>query len=340
MEEQKEYYSYEDIFFSVIVPIYQVKEYLKESIESIIKQNTDSCEIILVDDGSTDGSAELCDVFAAENGYVRIIHQENAGLSAARNTGIKAASGIYIVLLDGDDKLCINALNSLYDHLIMNNYPDVAAHRRMAFDDDGNTEDYPYLYGDYIDSYNSNAEAFMKFQNMPIGNMGAWNFTVKREYIIEKDLFFYEGICHEDEEWVPRILLSGGRLSFSDIVFYGYRRDRAGSITKTLNIKRLYDKLFIAEHLQYIFSDSDEETRKSITYRCCSLVFGTICQMGEYKQIEGYHELSSVVKEKIQLLKKSTKKIHRMAYFGIKAIGLNYMVNFLYFLSKEQRGQK
>ena len=141
MQEQNESYDTEEIFFSVIVPIYQVKKYLKESMESVLNQNADNYEIILVDDGSADGSAELCDAYAAENRHVRIIHQKNAGLSAARNTGIKAANGIYIVLLDGDDKLCTNALNSLYVYLIANGCPDVAAHRRVAFDDAGNTED-------------------------------------------------------------------------------------------------------------------------------------------------------------------------------------------------------
>ena len=340
MQEQNESYDTEEIFFSVIVPIYQVKKYLKESMESVLNQNADNYEIILVDDGSADGSAELCDAYAAENRHVSIIHQNNAGLSAARNTGIKAANGIYIVLLDGDDKLCTNALNSLYVYLIANGCPDVAAHRRVAFDDAGNTEDYPYLYADYIGRFHSNAEAFMRFQNMPVGNMGAWNFTVKRKYMIRNNLFFFEGIYHEDEEWVPRILLSGGTLSFSDNVFYGYRTDREGSITKTLNIKRIYDKLFITDHLQNIFSGSDEETRQSIMYRCCSLLFGILCQMKEYKHFKEYNKMASAVKEQIPLLKKSAKKIHRIAYYGIKIAGFNCMMNFLYFISRKQREQK
>jgi len=90
--------------YSVVVPVYNAEKYLESCVSSVMAQRSaSSYEIILVDDGSTDGSAQLCDRYARELPCVKVIHQANQGVSAARNTGIAAASGTYILFLDGDD---------------------------------------------------------------------------------------------------------------------------------------------------------------------------------------------------------------------------------------------
>ena len=88
---------------SVIVPVYNVKKYLKQCVISILNQDYSNLELILVDDGSTDGSGDICDIFKDEFPSILVIHQENQGLSAARNTGTKAATGYYISYIDSDD---------------------------------------------------------------------------------------------------------------------------------------------------------------------------------------------------------------------------------------------
>ena len=88
---------------SVIVPIYNIKQYLPRCIDSIRNQTLKDIEIILIDDGSTDGSSEICDQYAAVDPRVRVLHKENEGLSAARNDGIQMARADYIMFVDGDD---------------------------------------------------------------------------------------------------------------------------------------------------------------------------------------------------------------------------------------------
>ena len=89
---------------SVIVPVYNMKIYLKRCMKTLIMQTQDNYEIILVDDGSTDGSSEICDEYAKENpDLIRVIHKENGGLSSARNAGIEEATGRYIIFPDPDD---------------------------------------------------------------------------------------------------------------------------------------------------------------------------------------------------------------------------------------------
>lgn len=106
----------EHIAISVIVPIYNTKPYLAECIESILAQKINvPIEVLLIDDGSTDGCGEVCDKYAARDERVRVIHQENQGLSAARNAGIDAAKGRYYSFIDSDDVVLPRFLQTLYD---------------------------------------------------------------------------------------------------------------------------------------------------------------------------------------------------------------------------------
>lgn len=101
------------LLFSIIVPIYNVKEYIGRTLQSILNQTLCNFEIIAIDDGSTDGSGELLDDIAAKDPRIRVFHQPNAGVSAARNLGLDEAKGEWIVFVDGDDALCKNALEVL-----------------------------------------------------------------------------------------------------------------------------------------------------------------------------------------------------------------------------------
>lgn len=102
---------------SVIVPIYNVEQYLGRCINSILKQTYTNIEIILVDDGSPDGSPEICDKFADEDSRIVVIHQQNQGLSAARNAGLKIANGEYVCFVDSDDYIDENMISILYTNM-------------------------------------------------------------------------------------------------------------------------------------------------------------------------------------------------------------------------------
>ncbi|MBQ8769519.1 MAG: glycosyltransferase family 2 protein, partial [Oscillospiraceae bacterium] len=91
------------MFFSVVVPVYNVENYLKECVDSILRQSFADFELILVDDGSKDGSGAICDAYALGDARVKVIHKENGGQSTARNAGVRAAAGEYAVFLDSDD---------------------------------------------------------------------------------------------------------------------------------------------------------------------------------------------------------------------------------------------
>ena len=100
---------------SIIVPVYQVKDYIDECVESLLRQTYTNLEILLVDDGSTDGSGAICDEYARRDNRIRVIHQENQGLSAARNAGLDRATGEYVAFVDSDDAVLPDFIETLYD---------------------------------------------------------------------------------------------------------------------------------------------------------------------------------------------------------------------------------
>lgn len=103
--------------FSFIMPVFQCEKYLAASIQSVLCQDYSDWELILVDDGSTDSSPAICDTFVKKDGRIRVLHQENGGPSAARNAGLKAATGEYVLFIDSDDRFEPNTLSILCEHL-------------------------------------------------------------------------------------------------------------------------------------------------------------------------------------------------------------------------------
>lgn len=232
---------------SVVIPVYNVEDYLCRCVESVLKLSFD-IEVLLVDDGSTDRSGELCDELAAMDSRIRIIHQSNGGLSAARNTGILNSTGDYILFLDSDDFLDPAETESL--HSCCNSGADVV----MG------------LYRNYYteqDRYEpENSPAFLKmsglvtaeqFLNAVPGDgqtcyMTAWRFVVRREFLLNNELFFYPGIYHEDEEWTQRMLCIIDSIYVSHSWFYQYRQARAGAITSSVKPKAVWDTVLILEN--------------------------------------------------------------------------------------------
>ena len=101
-------------YFSIIIPVYNVEKYLHQCVKSVLNQTFEELEIILVDDGSPDGCPKICDEFAKKDPRAKVIHQANAGLSAARNAGLKVATGTYITFVDSDDYIAPDYISYLF----------------------------------------------------------------------------------------------------------------------------------------------------------------------------------------------------------------------------------
>ena len=223
----------EHIAVSVIVPIYNTKPWLRECVQSIRDQSqtfAEPYEILLVDDGATDGCGELCDELAAEDSRIRVIHQENQGLSAARNTGIDAAAGRYYAFVDSDDILRPGYLKKLYDACEAHDaYMAVCAVEDVA--ENGDSLDPPSYTDPTATGVFVGKELLNNFYS-PNGTYYtvAWNKLYRAE--VWKLLHYPEGRLHEDDFVAHRLFWRCDRVVCLADHLYCYRL-RGGSICRT-----------------------------------------------------------------------------------------------------------
>lgn len=243
---------------SIIVPIYNVAAYLRKCVDSMLVQDISDYEIILVDDGSTDDSGAIADEIVKEaignSPTLRVIHQSNAGLSAARNTGIAAATGDYILFVDSDDYLQPNVLGALMEQVERDNldvlrfrYQNVRENGEVFVPHEGMKTDY--------NNYSSEPTDGLTFLNDRM-----WVQCYVVQFLVKTDIvrqeLFTPGIYFEDTDWTPRMLLRAKRVGSIDLVVYNYLW-REGSITLsqkdiTKMRKQLHDKLILIEKLNIL----------------------------------------------------------------------------------------
>lgn len=223
-----------NIAVSVIVPIYNVEEYLKACLESLERQTLQNIEVILVNDGSTDGSENIARQYVDRYKKFSLIDRENGGLSAARNSGIKNATGKYIYFLDSDDYLIDTALERMYQKAEEENL-DVLKFSAYNFEDGKDAERVweTYKYeGEYPDVY-TGVELLNRMRcNGDNGIVSCDLIFTRRNIIRENSLEFYEGIIHEDNLFHWQLLAVCKRVRVLNEPLY-CRRNRQGSITGT-----------------------------------------------------------------------------------------------------------
>ena len=233
------------MLFSIILPVYNVEKYLQECVESILKQTYKDYEIILVDDGSTDKSPEICDRLSEQNPCVKTVHKKNGGQSDARNAGTKTAQGDYILYIDSDDFIIAkDFLEKLTDKT--KNSPDLIFYKYSKYyDTQKRLADCTFSLKSAADkvSYADKIHSLVKddaFYGM------AWIKAIKRAVITDNDIFFDTGLVCEDMDWNYYITLYSQSVEILDEAFIAYRQ-REGSVTATMKIKNLTDFIYILE---------------------------------------------------------------------------------------------
>ena len=224
---------------SIIVPIYNVEQYLPKCVDSLLNQDVDNYEIILVDDGSTDGSGAICDEYSQlkigdRRLNITVVHRQNGGLSAARNSGINVAQGEYLMFVDSDDYIEPNVLGGLFSQIEQDNL-DV-----LRYDFRNVNEQYEEFHPNKDPKRDVDLSATIvdgeTFLNERLGpGCYAWQFILRRDLIYSRlsaldSCLFTEGIYFEDTEWTPRMLVRAKRVASTKKVVYNYLW-RSGSIT-------------------------------------------------------------------------------------------------------------
>ena len=235
--------------FSVIIPVYNVEAYLRECLDSVLHQTFEDWEAICVNDGSTDNSAAILEEYGHKDGRFKIFSQSNSGLSAARNTGLKAATGEYVLFLDSDDWLESSAMEIVSKSLTDEDMLCFSGRRFSEKEGRYHEADQlkPQEYTTGMDYYNENALAVRDFAFVCVVLR-----AYKRECLLSNELWFKEGIFHEDNLFTPLACYYAQKVKVINDCLYDYRV-RANSITTTGNVKRLRDLLGTANTLAAFF---------------------------------------------------------------------------------------
>ena len=227
---------------SVVIPVYNVEKYLAECIDSVITQTYTDYEIILVDDGATDLSGGMCDEYAESNTKIRVIHQENGGLSAARNTGLNAAKGDYIYFLDSDDYIEPHTLEYLVTLADQEN-SDFVFFDGYVFFDECEEDD---SVSRYIrkETYQSACGRDMLYQLLCNDEYrtAVPLMMFRTDYLKKHDLYFLNGIIHEDELFTFQIYNANGKVAHCHEQLYARRIRPASIMTSSAALKR-YDSM-------------------------------------------------------------------------------------------------
>ncbi len=241
------------VSLSILIPIYNVEQYLSECLDSILIRNRFKSEVICVDDGSTDRCSEILTAYSERYPNIKIIRQQNAGLSAARNTALKNATGDYVLFVDSDDYLADNSIETLCSKL---SGEDVLYYNVQRFYD---TTKERLSIAPLPEVKNMNGktyyEHFFNRKNyMPC--VCVWAAVYRRYFLLENNLYNKDGITHEDEEFYPRVLYYAKSVSTINDVLYFYRL-RDGGIMRSASFKQRLDFIKVASGLVDFFKEKE-----------------------------------------------------------------------------------
>ena len=226
---------------SVVIPVYKVEPYLERCVRSVYRQTFQDMEIIMVDDGSPDGSGALADLLAAQDVRARVIHQENQGLSGARNTGLRTAQGDYVVFLDSDDEWL---LEDGIETLLQNDGTDLIIFKRVHIYE-GRHEEMPDYDVEIISSLPDAQSVFSHLIRTNQYSASACLLLFRRQVLVDNEIYFPLGFISEDVFWSLRYWQIVRSAKVVNLNFYG-QHHRAGSITATTSIRAYnsFDKIF------------------------------------------------------------------------------------------------
>ena len=286
---------------SVIIPVYKVEKYLCRCVDSVLEQTYTNMEIILVDDGSPDNCPVMCDEYARQDSRVKVIHQENAGLSGARNAGIDMAQGQWLAFVDSDDYLAADLLERLYQACV-----DTGSSLSVCR--------WEYVRGETIPEHGTGETRVYTGREMlanlyvPDGAyfVVAWNKLYRKELF--EDIRYPLGRIHEDEATTYRIYDKVKKAAYVDRSLYGYFVTPV-SITRGFNPKRMDWVTAVAERLDFFEQKGYTELMvpglQALADGSIDIWFGLRDQLpGSEKQQE---EIRTLIREGLRRVKKYGK---------------------------------
>ena len=283
---------------SIIVAIYNVESFLKKCLDSIIGQTYQSLEIILVDDGSTDGCANICDEYCFKDQRIKVYHKKNGGLSDARNYGIDKATGELLAFVDGDDWMHPQMYEILHYHMITSGSQISCCDFEREDDTFGN-----HLYDVYSINY-SVITGSEGLRNINHPKVVAWNKLYRRELF--KNLRYPLGRLHEDEFIIHKLFYQCSNISVTDAKLYFYTV-RETSITNSIGEKNIKDSLdAFRDRIRYVETNKWLEVYPDVLKRYMDYVMDTYVDLEKNKSCDELVEIICAEGKKFYLTHKNS----------------------------------
>lgn len=306
--------------FSIIIPLFNSEKYLTECVNSVLNQSFDNFEIILVDDGSTDASVNICDDYSRKYNNIKVFHKVNGGQSSARNLGLRYATGDYIVFLDSDDKIIDeNFLNKVFS-IIEKEPRDIIAFKYVDYFEDSNTVKRLDINFSECRSDNYN-ETIKNLICKDAFYCSAWSKVINKELIVNNDIMFDEKSKCEDMDWYFNVVCQAQSIALLDEEIVEYRH-RDGSVTATIREKNFSDYLFFIETWYKLLFESENDLHHILMHALAKLYANLLVAYVKFKG-PNKKKIYLSIKKYRHILKyyfnPKVKKIYRiMRIFGFR----------------------
>ena len=293
---------------SIIVPVYNMEQYLDRCVASILHQTYTNLEIILVDDGSSDSSPSMCDEYARQDSRIKVIHKRNGGLSDARNAGLSVATGSYIGYVDSDDWIEPNMYERMYKACIQNDAQIAVCKYKAVFKDrtidKGSDETVVLSREELLNIYIFEHKKYVIYNSV-------WSKLFKRELV--EDMLFPVGRNSEDIMYTTKAFCRVNKAVYIDECLYNYVLDRDGSIMNEKNVDRMFDDEipFWQEHIDCIRSLVSDEMGDKAAYRFYRRLLFYYIDLKSDKRNKNY--AGKIVKE-LRNCGQDIKRIYKKSY--------------------------
>lgn len=290
---------------SIIVPVYNVEKYLDRCIKSILQQTFKDFELILVDDGSTDGSEAICNQYRDIDNRIKVIHKENGGLSSARNAGLDIARGMYIGFVDSDDYINNKMYEILLDELIKND-SDLSICKLVRVRDDYKVDNKKVKI---VEKNYNNLEALEElYRSNSVDFIVAWNKLYKSEIL--RDIRYPIGKKYEDEFVIHKILNKCKRVTYINQEMYYYYQRENSIINSKFSIKDIDKLYFNLDRMKFFKSINQNNLSEKCIYNFIINYFDI------------YHKIKYNLKDKSKC-----KELKKMLVANIYNISASYNFN-------------
>ena len=220
------------MLFSIVVPVFNAKAFLRNCLNSILAQNFNDFEVVAIDDGSTDGSNEILEEYATNDPRIHVYHFDNAGVSYSRRRGIALASGEYIVFVDSDDTINPDLLSNLYDTISIHDFPTLIRYQANLIGDAKHKDHERYNFMEFLDTPYTGITALKNWSCPGKKYAVYWLFAFKKS-IFSKVLFTTNLRCYEDVALIPILIAASQKVVTIKYVGYNYTCNNAESLTNT-----------------------------------------------------------------------------------------------------------